>query len=112
MLIWFVIVCFGIVVTCVDVKGGIPWGELFSGFLPYNFAEGTWNIPFGNDKGIDIMIAALSAAVCINMTFLFGYSYLAKGWGKEHRGLAKFDLVTGMLIPYVLATGLMVVATA
>jgi len=112
MLIWFVIVCFGIVVTCVAVKGGIPWGELFSGFLPYNFAAGTWNIPFGDDKGIDIMIAALSAAVGINMTFLFGYSYLARGWGKEHRGLAKFDLVTGMLIPYVLATSLMVVATA
>lgn len=112
IMIWFVIVCFGVVVTCVAVKGGIPWGKMFSGFLPYNFAESTWNIPFGDPMGIDIMIAGLSAAVGINMTFLFGYSYLAKGWGKEHRGLAKFDLVTGMLIPYILATTLMVVATA
>jgi manganese transport protein len=44
------------------------------------------------------------------MTFLFGYSFLAKGWGKEHRGLARFDLITGMLIPYTLATSLMVIA--
>ncbi len=44
------------------------------------------------------------------MTFLFGYSYLAKGWGKEHKGLATFDLITGMLIPYTIATALMIIA--
>src|SRR5690606_509623 len=55
-------------------------------------------------------IASISAAIGINMTFLFGYSYLAKGWGKEHAGLARFDLLTGMLIPYTIATGLMIIA--
>jgi len=44
------------------------------------------------------------------MTFLFGYSFLAKGWGKEHTGLARFDLITGMLLPYTLATALMIIA--
>jgi hypothetical protein len=48
--------------------------------------------------------------VGINMTFLFGYTLLARGWGREHRGLARFDLITGMLIPYTIAASLMVIA--
>ena len=38
------------------------------------------------------MIAAAATAVGINMTFLLPYSMLRKGWGREHRGLASFDL--------------------
>lgn len=113
-MIWFIIVCFAIVVVGVAFsEKGINWKEVFGGFLPFNVVDGavSWNIPT-DEQGVMILIAALSAAVGINMTFLFGYSYLAKGWGKEHRGLAKFDLITGMLIPYVLATSLMVIATA
>ena len=44
------------------------------------------------------------------MTFLFGYSFLAKGWTKEYRGLARFDMLTGMLVPYTIATSLMIIA--
>ena len=44
------------------------------------------------------------------MTFLFPYTLLARGWGRAHRSLARFDLVTGMLIPFVLASSLMVIA--
>jgi len=114
MMIWFIILCFAVVVAAVSFsEQGINWKELFSGFLPFSVVDGAviWNIPT-DKQGVSILIAAISAAVGINMTFLFGYSYLAKGWGKEHRGLAKFDLITGMLIPYVLATSLMVIATA
>ena len=46
------------------------------------------------------------------MTFLFPYTLLRKGWTKEYRGLAIFDLATGMFIPYVLATGCVVIASA
>jgi hypothetical protein len=37
---------------------------------------------------------------------------LRRGWGREFRGLATFDLATGMLIPFVLATGCVVIASA
>jgi hypothetical protein len=58
------------------------------------------------------LIGAASAAVGINMTFLLPYSMLNKGWGKAHRGLAIFDLSTGMVIPFVLAVSCVVIASA
>jgi hypothetical protein len=58
------------------------------------------------------MIAAAATAVGINMTFLLPYSLLARGWGREHAGLARFDLSIGMFLPFVLATSCVVVAAA
>jgi len=112
-IVWFIIVAFGVVVVVCSVKGeGIDWGAVGRGFIPFSFEGGfRFNIPT-DSNGISIFIASLSAAVGINMTFLFGYSYLAKGWKREHNGLAKFDLVTGMLIPYTIATSLMIIAAA
>jgi hypothetical protein len=55
-------------------------------------------------------MAAFSAATGINATFLFPYTLLARGWGKEHRDLSGFDLITGMLLPFCVATSLMVIA--
>jgi Mn2+/Fe2+ NRAMP family transporter len=46
------------------------------------------------------------------MLFLYPYSLLARGWGREHRRMARFDLYLGMFVPYLLATSLMVIATA
>jgi len=60
----------------------------------------------------DVMIAATAAAVGINMTFLLPYSMLRKGWDKEFRGLAIFDLSTGLFIPFILATGFVIIASA
>ena len=60
----------------------------------------------------DVMIGAAATAVGINMTFLLPYSMLRKGWGKEFRELAVFDLATGLVIPFTLATGCVVMATA
>ena len=56
-------------------------------------------------------MGAFSGAIGVNMTFLFPYTLLARRWGKEHRELGKFDLFTGMLIPYSIATCLIVIAT-
>ena len=61
---------------------------------------------------INKVAAAAATAVGINMTFLFPYSLLRKGWNKQYRGLVKFDLSTGMFIPYILATGCVVIASA
>ena len=63
-------------------------------------------------RALELVVAGVAAAVGINMLLLYPYSLLARGWGREHRGLARFDLVTGMLVPYALASGLMVVAAA
>ncbi len=60
----------------------------------------------------DNIIAAFGTTVGINMTFLLPYSMLRRRWGKEHRGLAIFDLSTGLLIPFVIATGCLVIAAA
>jgi hypothetical protein len=60
----------------------------------------------------DVMIAAASAAVGVNMTFMLPYTMRARGWGRQHRGLATFDLSIGMVIPFVLATSCIVIASA
>jgi hypothetical protein len=46
------------------------------------------------------------------MTFLYPYSILAKGWGKHHRGLAKWDLFSSMFLPYTIVTSLIIIAMA
>lgn len=111
-IIWFIIFAFAtVVIVSAFSEKGIEWSKVGKGFIPFSFESGelTWNIPT-DTRGISIFIASFSAAVGINMTFLFGYSFLAKGWGKEHTGLARFDLITGMLLPYTLATALMIIA--
>ncbi|MEM8885517.1 MAG: hypothetical protein AAGD14_15740, partial [Planctomycetota bacterium] len=58
----------------------------------------------------DPMVASAAAAVGINMTFLMPWALRARGWGKKHRTLSRFDLVLGMMIPFILATGCVVIA--
>lgn len=117
---------FGVVLA---MAGQLPWGEIFSGFIP-NFSllsqpaplyeqaisETGASASFWQEYVVkaqkDKMITAFATAVGINMTFLLPYSMLKKGWGKNHRELAIFDLSTGLIIPYVLATGCVVLAAA
>lgn len=95
-----IVVSFMIVV----IRTGIRWQALWEGLTRFQVPK---------DKvGIEVMMGGLSAAVGINMTFLFPYALLARGWGREHRGLAKFDLALGMWLPFVLATGFLVMAAA
>jgi len=101
-LVLAIIVAFLVVIVRSAIAGKIEWGKLFRGFLPLH-------VP-GDPVGVTKIMAAFGAAVGINQTFLFGYSQLARGWGREHRGLARFDLFTGMFIPFVVATSLMVIA--
>ncbi|MEO0963803.1 MAG: hypothetical protein AAFY08_01685 [Planctomycetota bacterium] len=55
-------------------------------------------------------LAAIGAAVGINMTFLMPYALRARGWGRDQRELARFDLVTGLFLPFVLVSGFIVSA--
>lgn len=88
----------------VVVKTGIDWVETIKGFF-------TFHIPRSRE-GITIVLGQLGAAVGVNMTFLYPYTLLARGWGREHRGLKNFDLGTSMFIPFVLSTSLVTIAFA
>lgn len=119
-----------VVVKLATTADDFKIGEVLIGFIP-DF--GTWFRPaqtydaflqglepaahaYWTDQIISAqrtrLIGAASAAVGINMTFLLPYSMLNKGWRKEHRGLAIFDLSTGMVIPFVLAVSCVVIASA
>lgn len=104
ILIWGIVLCFAWTVA----QTGVDWPRFWDGLLGFSIPERS----AGGIDGFATMMAGLGAAVVVNMVFLYPYSLLARGWGKEHRKLARFDLFAGMLIPYCLATGLMILATA
>ena len=102
-LVWMIILAFLVVIVRRAIDGGMQWAKLFKGFVPLYVPTDV--------RGVSIVMAAFSAATGINATFLFPYTLLARGWGREHRGLSGFDLITGMLLPFCVATSLMVIAT-
>lgn len=130
-MIAIIVLCFfGVVVRLSFSDAGLAWGEIAAGFVP-DFSQfsrpATGFMPFLENVSQeyqqfwidtivnmqrDVMITAVATAVGINMTFLLPYSMLARGWGKDFRGLAQFDLATGMAIPFVLVTSCVVVASA
>ncbi|MBN2473549.1 MAG: divalent metal cation transporter [Pirellulales bacterium] len=98
-----VILSFGIVVVCSLHK--IQWAELGKGFI------GWYGIP-ETPGSVTLALGMLGAAVGINMTFLYPYSLLAKGWGKHHKTLSRWDLVMSMFLPFTLVTSLVIIAMA
>ncbi len=106
-----VIVAFGIVV--VANIANIQWGELFKGFFGYYGIPEVVPKPGLEPKHLDsvtLVLGMLGAAVGINMTFLYPYSLLAKGWGKHHKTVARWDLGMSMFLPFVLVTSLVIIA--
>ena len=116
---------FGVVAV---MAGQLDWGAVFAGFIP-DFSllsepadkfkeiikkssdQKYWtDTILGSQR--DRMVTAAATAVGINMTFLLPYSMLRKGWGREHRGLASFDLGIGLFVPFFLATTCVVIASA
>ena len=130
LMVAMIVICFFSVVWALAQKDGWSWGAILWGFIPdptrlgrpaAGFTDVLDSIPkefqeFWRDKIVDVqfdkMAAAAATAVGINMTFLFPYSILRKGWTKEFRGLQVFDLSTGMFIPFVLATSCVVIAAS
>jgi Mn2+/Fe2+ NRAMP family transporter len=118
------------VVIKLSFAGVIDWGQILHGLIPRfqmlwepaatvksyieavapEFQQYWTNLVVGQQR--DVMIAATAAAVGINMTFLLPYSMLRKGWDKDFRGLAIFDLSTGLFIPFILATGFVIIASS
>ena len=127
ILVGIVVISFiGVVVR---LAGTLDWGAIFSGFIPNPSLiwkpAGAYNeilnaLPSDAAReywtGIvlkaqrDPMVASAAAAVGINMTFLMPWALRARKWGRKHRGLSRFDLVTGMMVPFIIATGCVVIA--
>ena len=123
-----VVVSFFGVVAAMTAKGQLDWGRIAAGFVPdisllwrpvsdlQGFIDASgdpayWNtLILGQQR--NVMVAAAATAVGINMTFLLPYSMLRKGWNRSFRGLAVFDLSTGLFIPFLLATSCVVIAAA
>ncbi|NLZ04724.1 MAG: divalent metal cation transporter [Phycisphaerae bacterium] len=103
-LVCMIMLAFLVVIVRRAIDGGVDWAGVFKGFLPLYVPT--------DARGVSIVMAAFSASTGINATFLFPYTLLARGWGREHRGLSRFDLIIGMMLPFCIATSLMVIATA
>jgi len=99
-MIRLVIVSFLLVV----VYTGVDWGKILAGFFTFQIPE--------TEGAVIVILGAFGAAVGINMTFLYPYSMLAKGWGRAHKGLSRYDLFSSMFLPYVLTTSLVIIAMA
>ena len=128
-LVMLVVVSFMVVVGAMIWNGEISIGFLVAGFIPdLGLVTGTgpefkpllrlietqpeyWeSMIIGEQQSV--MISAFATAVGINMTFLLPYSMLARGWDRDFRGLAIFDLSTSLLLPFLLATTCVVMAGA
>ena len=127
-MVGLVVLSFFGVVVAMSWKGELDWAAIAQGFVPD--ISLLWRPVTGLSGFIDEssspaywsttilraqrerMIAAAATAVGINMTFLLPYSMLRKGWDRAFRGLAAFDLSTGLFIPFLLATSCVVIAAA
>jgi Mn2+/Fe2+ NRAMP family transporter len=128
----FIVACFvGVVVRMSFTGDGLEWGAIFAGFIPSfkqffepaaqfqvvinsipdEAARTFWTAHLVAEQR-DVMLSAAATAVGINMTFLLPYSLLSRGWDRDFRGLAVFDLSTGMFIPFMLATSAVVIASS
>ena len=104
LLVWGIVACFGAVILQTGIADP---GALVRGFLAFEIPGDRSGI-----AGATVVLSGLSAAIGINMLFLYPHSLLTRGWGREHRQLARLDLGVGTFVPYVVATSLIVIATA
>lgn len=108
ILVWLIVLAFGVVA----LGSGIDWGRFFLGITGISFLRDVLGGQTVSPETIKAIVSGMAAAVGINMIFLYPYTLLNKNWGKEHKELAYFDLGTGMVIPFLIATTLMIVGTA
>ncbi|HWV58033.1 MAG TPA: divalent metal cation transporter [Longimicrobiales bacterium] len=126
----FIVLAFIGVGVRLVLTDSVQWGALIGGFIPdprlifrpapgydsllaqvaTNAREYWSNLLVTQQQ--QVMAAGFSAAVGINMTFLFGYSLLRRRWGREFLDFQKFDLAMGMLVPFMLATSCIIIAAA
>ena len=106
-----VVVMFGIVVVAkIDVVAS-DIVDILKGFIGWYGIPNLYNVDGTlNNSTVTQVLGMLGAAVGINMTFLYPYSLLKKGWGVHHKKLARWDLGMTMFLPFVLVTSLVIIA--
>ena len=128
LMVGVVVISFFAVVIMLSFNGDLPWGKIGRGLIPdfsalfrpsatylkliADSSDADWWRDEIAGQQRDKIMAAFATAVGINMTFLMPYSLLRKGWGQEHRPMAKVDLSIGLIVPFVLATGCVLLASA
>jgi Mn2+/Fe2+ NRAMP family transporter len=131
VMVMMIVACFfGVVFRLAFAPGGLDWMAVLRGFIPdprlfFRPAAGFLPLidaveaPYRSywydlivSRQRDVLVASAAASAGINGTFLFAYTLLRRGWGREFRGFCKFDLLTSMFIPFALATSCVVVAAA
>jgi Mn2+/Fe2+ NRAMP family transporter len=131
LMVWLIVICFFGVVIKISLTGeGPAWNKILGGFIPDTslcYKPVRTFLPFIDavepqfqkfwhdfivSQQRDVMITAAATAVGINMTFLLPYSMLKRGWDRNFRSLAIFDLSTGLFIPFVLAINCVLIASA
>lgn len=100
----FIVLSFAWVVIETSLAGRINWGEVLLGYIPTSIPQ--------DFAGVTMMLSALGTAVGINMTFVYGYTLLDRNWGRAERKFASVDVVLGLVLPYLLVTGLISIAAA
>ena len=98
--IGIMVLAFGAVLLIV----GVDWGAAARGFF----------VPWlpGGGVGLELFIATTAAAVVVMDWVLFNYAGLVRGWGRKHESLARFDLVAGLFVPFVVVNFLVISAFA
>jgi Mn2+/Fe2+ NRAMP family transporter len=99
-----IIISFAWLVISAAINGQIDWSSIMAGYIPRSLPS--------DGAGMATIMAALGTAVGINMTFVYGYTLLHRQWGPEHRELAQFDIVLGLVLPYIVITSLISIAAA
>ncbi len=131
VLVAVIVLSFLGVVIRLTMSDQLHWSEIASGFIPHwrhlvepagRFPEILSTIQSADARAYwtnvvletqrERMIAAASSTVAVNMCFLVPFSLLARKWNRAFRGLALFDLISGTLLPFILATGCVVIAAA
>jgi Mn2+/Fe2+ NRAMP family transporter len=99
-----IILAFLWLVIKASAAGQIDWGAAMAGYVPRSLPS--------DAAGVTTIMAALGSALGINATFIYGYTLLDRDWGRAHRELSRYDIVMGLVIPYLLVTALISIAAA
>ncbi|GMV93868.1 MAG: hypothetical protein AMXMBFR82_36460 [Candidatus Hydrogenedentota bacterium] len=107
ILVWSIVIAF----TVAAFATGFQFKQFLLGITGISFLQDV--LAGGYDpRATKPIVGGIAAAVGINMLFLYPYSLLNKNWGKNHKELAYYDLITGMLIPFLFTTTFVTAAVA